>query len=63
MDHYQVTIGEFPVPATYIVAPDGTVLYAFVESDYRQRAEPTFIAGLIRQYQKHYDGKPASTPR
>ena len=29
---------ELPVPATYVIAPDGTVQAAFVEADYTQRA-------------------------
>ncbi|WPU96941.1 redoxin domain-containing protein [Mucilaginibacter sabulilitoris] len=53
-DHYTDDIQEFPVPATYIISPQGTVIYAFVESDYRQRAEPTFIIGAIKQYQKQH---------
>ena len=56
LDHYENDINEFPVPATYIISPQGTVIYAFVESDYRQRAEPAFIVGAIKQYQKQYHG-------
>lgn len=38
---------ELPVPATYLVAPDGTVLEAFVNVDYRERLAPeTAIAWL-----------------
>ena len=29
---------ELPVPATYVIRPDGTVASAFVEADYTQRA-------------------------
>jgi peroxiredoxin len=54
LDHYEGDIQEFPVPATYIISPEGTVIYAFVESDYRQRAEPAFIVGVIKQYQKQH---------
>lgn len=54
LDYYSNEIQEFPVPATYIISPQGTVLYAFVESDYRQRAEPAFIIGAIKQYQKQH---------
>jgi peroxiredoxin len=56
LDYYENDIDEFPVPATYIISPGGTVIYAFVESDYRQRAEPTFIVGVIKQYQKQHYG-------
>jgi peroxiredoxin len=30
---------ELPLPATYVVAPDGTVLYGKADADYRKRAE------------------------
>jgi peroxiredoxin len=56
LDYYQGDIQEFPVPATYIISREGSVLYAFVESDYRQRAEPAFIVGIIKQYQKQHYG-------
>lgn len=29
---------ELPVPATYVIRPDGTIAFAFVEADYTQRA-------------------------
>ena len=29
-----------PLPATYVIAPDGTIAYAYVDADYRIRAEP-----------------------
>jgi peroxiredoxin len=57
LDHYDNEIREFPVPATYIISPQSTVIYAFVESDYRQRAEPSFIVGVINQYQKQHSLK------
>ncbi|HEY4324666.1 MAG TPA: peroxiredoxin-like family protein [Mucilaginibacter sp.] len=56
LDHYDNNIQEFPVPATYIISSEGKVIYAFVESDYRQRAEPAFIVGVIKQYQKRHNG-------
>ena len=34
---------ELPLPATYVIASDGTIRYAFVNSDYTQRAEPSDI--------------------
>ena len=56
LDHYDNDVREFPVPATYIISPQGTVIYAFVQPDYRQRAEPAFIVGVIRQYQERHNG-------
>ena len=34
---------ELPIPATYILDRDGTVLYVSVNEDYSERAEPTEI--------------------
>ena len=34
---------ELPVPATYIVRPDGTICYARLDEDWRQRPEPAEI--------------------
>lgn len=39
---------ELPVPATYVIDQNGTVAYAFVNSDYRQRAEPAEILEALR---------------
>jgi peroxiredoxin len=45
---------ELPVPATYLVAQDGTVLEAFVNVDYRERLDPeTAIAWLQRHSASH----------
>jgi len=32
---------ELPLPATYVVASDGKILLAFINSDYRKRLEPS----------------------
>jgi peroxiredoxin len=34
---------ELPLPATYVVATDGTVVYSFAHGDYTQRLDPTKI--------------------
>ena len=40
---------ELPIPATYIVSPDGIIEYAFVNADYTKRLEPdTILAQLER---------------
>jgi len=38
---------ELPLAATYVVNTDGTIAYAFIESDYRQRAEPQAIVDAL----------------
>jgi peroxiredoxin len=49
---YGGTAGLLPVPATFVVRTDGLVDYAFVEPDFRLRAEPEdvvrIVASLIR---------------
>jgi peroxiredoxin len=34
---------ELPMPATYLIRPDGTIAYARVDSDWRERPEPEEI--------------------
>ena len=36
-----------PLAATYIIAPDGTVRYAFLNADYKKRAEPSAIVEAL----------------
>jgi peroxiredoxin len=38
---------ELPIPATYIIARDGTVLYASANEDYTERPEPADIVHLL----------------
>ncbi len=38
---------ELPVPATYVVAPDGTITYAFVEADYTRRAVAADVVAAL----------------
>lgn len=38
-----------PIPATYVIAPTGEIVLAFIDSDYRRRLEPAdAIAAAIR---------------
>jgi len=39
---------ELPVPATYIVRPDGVIAFAFVEVDYTRRLEPDRIVEILK---------------
>ena len=39
---------ELPIPATYVVERDGTVLFASANEDYTQRPEPTEVLGYLR---------------
>jgi peroxiredoxin len=38
-----------PVPATYVIGKDGLIIYANIEADYRERAEPEKILTFINQ--------------
>jgi peroxiredoxin len=39
---------ELPIPATYILGCDGTVLFASANEDYTERPEPADIVGRLR---------------
>jgi peroxiredoxin len=39
---------ELPIPATYVVDREGVIQFAFVQSDYTQRAEPEKILEVLR---------------
>jgi len=41
---------ELPIPATYILDRDGTVLFASANEDYTERAEPGEIVASLRDY-------------
>jgi peroxiredoxin len=40
---------ELPLPGTFIVAPDGTIRFTFVDADYTVRLEPKEIVNHLRQ--------------
>ena len=40
---------ELPLPATFVIAPDATIVFAFADEDYRTRAEPAEVITLLRQ--------------
>ncbi|BDS07994.1 hypothetical protein NT6N_30340 [Oceaniferula spumae] len=39
---------KLPLPATYVIDTDGTITYAFVDADYRRRAEPARIMDALK---------------
>jgi peroxiredoxin len=48
LDDFQGNDGWMvPIPATYVVAPDGRIKASFVEPDFRQRIEPAAILDAI----------------
>jgi peroxiredoxin len=40
---------ELPMPGTFIISPDGTIQYAFVDPDYTTRSEPEEIIQRLRE--------------
>ncbi|WP_422931804.1 peroxiredoxin-like family protein [Singulisphaera sp. PoT] len=44
--------GELPLGVTYIVDGSGIIRYAFVDADYRKRAEPAEVLAALRRLEK-----------
>jgi peroxiredoxin len=40
---------ELPVPATYIIQPDGNISFAFVNADYQERLEPAELISALKR--------------
>ncbi|WP_179319243.1 peroxiredoxin-like family protein [Winogradskyella helgolandensis] len=43
------TSNELPLAATYVIDKDGIIQYAFLDADYRERAEPTAILNTLSE--------------
>lgn len=39
---------ELPLAATYVIGTDGTIRYAFIDADYRKRAEPEDVLTVLK---------------
>jgi peroxiredoxin len=44
---YGYSAGLLPVPATFLIAPDRTILFAYTNPEFRERAEPDDIIALL----------------
>ena len=40
--------GELPLGVTYVIDREGIIRYAFVDADYRKRAEPSDVLAALR---------------
>lgn len=40
---------ELPLAATYIINEDGEIIYAFLDADYRNRAEPSELTEILKK--------------
>ncbi|MDF1741136.1 MAG: redoxin domain-containing protein [Verrucomicrobiales bacterium] len=48
---------RLPLPATYVIAPDGIITYVFADADYRRRAEPVRVVEALRSLKDGPFGK------
>lgn len=46
-DFYGTSSGFLPVPATFIIGPENTIRFAFVDPDFRVRAEPQEVVEMV----------------
>jgi peroxiredoxin len=44
--------GTLPLGATYVIDREGIIRYAFVDADYRKRAEPAEVIAVLRNLEK-----------
>jgi peroxiredoxin len=44
--------GELPLGVTYVIDREGVIRYAFVDADYRKRAEPSDVIAALRNLDK-----------
>lgn len=43
---------ELPLAATYIINQEGKIVYAFLDADYRNRAEPSELTAILKKMTK-----------
>jgi len=46
--YYGTDLAELPLSATYVVDRDGTIVYAFLDPDYKKRAEPADLLMALK---------------
>ena len=39
---------ELPIPATYVIGQDGTILYDFIDTNHTNRLEPALILSALK---------------
>ena len=47
--HNGDTSNELPLAVTYIINTDGKIVYAFLDADYRNRAEPSDLTAFLKK--------------
>lgn len=48
-DYNGDSTAQLPLAATYVIAQDGKIVYAFLDPDYRNRAEPDYILKALKR--------------
>jgi peroxiredoxin len=53
------TPGEWalPISATYIIGRDGTIIYAYTDADYRDRADPEEVLMFLKEASVPAEGR------
>ena len=62
-EYYKTEESELPLSATYVVKQNGEIVYAFLEPDYKKRAEPEKIIEVLQQIQKTKKGNRKSASK
>jgi peroxiredoxin len=44
--------GELPLGVTYVIDREGIIRFAFIDADYRKRAEPAEVLAVLRNLEK-----------
>jgi peroxiredoxin len=44
--------GELPLGVTYVIDREGIIRFAFIDADYRKRAEPAEVIAVLRNLEK-----------
>jgi peroxiredoxin len=55
--------GELPLTATYVIDREGVIRYAFVDPDYRRRAEPADVLAALKELAASPEEQPATEAR
>lgn len=53
---------RLPIPATYVIDRDGTIAYAFIDTDYRRRLEPAEVVAVLGRLGGRSAGSTAGAP-
>jgi peroxiredoxin len=49
LDQVDEAVGQLPLPAAYVIDRGGRIVFAHVEADYRERAEPDHVMRSVAE--------------